>query len=322
MNTSTYQYYTAGAAGEFSYRNNLESYGRVRMRPRIVRGVTDPTVTLPTTILGHNFSTPFYITSCGRAQFTHPDGELGLLYLNAASTNQETLDANRGPGQVTFQQLLLDNNMTKTQEDFDRAKATGASAIALTVDSAMGTNRHRSWRFGVNGRRGGPADFFSWETYATYATMTDLPVILKGVQTVEDVREAVAHGVPAVILSNHDGRAVDSAPSPLEVAIEIYEESPEFFGQIEVLAEGGVRLGTDVLKLLALGVRAVGLGRPFYFANQCSADGVTRAADLLKYEIAHDAANIGLLDVHAIVHAINASYIKLGLASVHNGWYS
>lgn len=176
-----------------------------------VRGVTDPTVTLPTTILGHNFSAPFYITSCGRAQFTHPDGELGLLrganrsgllYLNAASTNQEALDANRGAGQVTFQQLLLDNNMTKTQEDFDRARATGASAIALTVDSAMGTNRHRSWRFGVNGRGGGPADFFSWETYATYTNMTDLPVILKGVQTVEDVREAVAHGVPAVILSN------------------------------------------------------------------------------------------------------------------------
>lgn len=69
------------------------------------------------------------------------------------------------------------------------------------------------------------------------------------------------------------------------MAIEIYEESPELFGQIEVLAEGGARFGTDILKLLALGVRAVGLGRPFYFANQYSADGVTRAADLLKYEV-------------------------------------
>lgn len=73
--------------------------------------------------------------------------------------------------------------------------------------------------------------------------------------------------------------------SPLEVAIEIYEASPELFGQIEVLAEGGVRFGTDVLKLLALGVRAIGLGSPFYFANQYSADGVTRAADLIRYEV-------------------------------------
>lgn len=155
-----------------------------------VSGVTDPTVTLPTTILGHNFSAPFYITSCGRAQLTNPDGELallrganrsGLLYLNAASTDQESLNANRGDGQVTFQQLFLDNNMNRTREDFDRARA-------------MGTNRHRSWRFGVNGRGGGPADYFSWETYAANVSMTDLPVILKGVQT-------VAHGVPAVILS-------------------------------------------------------------------------------------------------------------------------
>lgn len=69
------------------------------------------------------------------------------------------------------------------------------------------------------------------------------------------------------------------------MAIEIHEESPELFGKIEVLAEGGARFGTDVLKLLALGVRAVGLGRPFYFANQYSADGVTRAGDLLKYEV-------------------------------------
>jgi isopentenyl diphosphate isomerase/L-lactate dehydrogenase-like FMN-dependent dehydrogenase len=69
------------------------------------------------------------------------------------------------------------------------------------------------------------------------------------------------------------------------VAIEIYKESPELFGKIEVLAKGGARFGTDILKLLALGVCAVGLGRPLYFANQYSADGVTRAADLLKYKV-------------------------------------
>lgn len=83
----------------------------------------------------------------------------------------------------------------------------------------------------------------------------------------------------------HGGRGVDTAPSPLEVALEIYDEEPELFDQIEVLAEGGIRYGSDVLKLLALGVRAVGLGRPFYFANQYSEDGVARAADLLKHEV-------------------------------------
>ncbi|POS70506.1 FMN-dependent dehydrogenase [Diaporthe helianthi] len=154
--------------------------------------------------------------------------------------------------------------MTRTQEIFDRAKAMGASAIALTVDSAMGTNRHRSWRLGVNERHEGGVDFFSWETYAAYTNMTDLPVILKGAQTVEDVREAAAHKVPAVILSNV---SFLSLFCPCFVALPY---------------------------LHFLTCDNSGFGRPFYFANQYSADGVTRAADLLKYEIAHDAANIGL----------------------------
>ncbi|KAK2615103.1 hypothetical protein N8I77_001879 [Diaporthe amygdali] len=326
MNLTTYQFFTAGAAGEWSYRNNLEAFGRVKMRPRVVRGVRTPNETLGTSILGHNFSAPFYITACGRAQLTHPDAELGLLrgaaragilYIGAASTNWESVDANRAEGQVTFQQWYMSSNLTKVQADFDRAKAAGSSAIALTVDSPAISNRIRSWRWGLNDRDSATA-FLDWDTYATFTNMTDLPIILKGVQTVEDVREAAAHGVPAVILSNHGGRGVDTAPSPLEVALEIYDEEPELFDQIEVLAEGGIRYGTDVLKLLALGVRAVGLGRPFYFANQYSEDGVARAADLLKHEIAHDAANIGLSDIHDI----NASYIKLGLPSTYNGWYT
>ncbi|KAL1868137.1 hypothetical protein Daus18300_006119 [Diaporthe australafricana] len=316
MNLTTYQFFTSGAGGEWSYRNNLEAFGRVKMRPPgSVRGVRSPNETLGTNILGHNFSAPFYITACGRAQLTHPDAELGLLrgaaragilYVGAASTDWEGVDANRADGQVTFQQWYLRSNLTIVQADFDRAKAAGSSAIALTVDSPAIPARIRAWRWGLNDRDSATA-FLDWDLYAKFASMTDLPIILKGVQTVEDVREAAAHGVPAVILSNHGGRGVDTSPSPLEVALEIQEEDPELFNQIEVLAEGGARYGTDVLKLLALGVRAVGLGRPFYFANQYSEDGVARAADLLKHEIAHDAANIGLSNIHDI----NASYVSL-----------
>lgn len=175
-----------------------------------VRGVRTPNETLGTSILGHNFSAPFYITACGRAQLTHPDAELGLLrgaaragilYIGAASTNWESVDANRTEGQVTFQQWYMSSNLTKVQADFDRAKAAGSSAIALTVDSPAISNRIRSWRWGLNDRDSATA-FLDWDTYATFANMTDLPIILKGVQTVEDVREAAVHGVPAVILSN------------------------------------------------------------------------------------------------------------------------
>lgn len=87
--------------------------------------------------------------------------------------------------------------------------------------------------------------------------MTSLPIILKGIQNVEDARAAVDHGVPAIILSNHGARNLDGSPSSLEVAIEIHEQDPDIFTQTEVLADGGVRYGTDALRLLALGVKAV-----------------------------------------------------------------
>jgi isopentenyl diphosphate isomerase/L-lactate dehydrogenase-like FMN-dependent dehydrogenase len=130
--------------------------------------------------------------------------------------------------------------------------------------------------------------------------MTSLPIIPKGIQTVEDAREAVNQGVKAIFLSNHGGRQVDTSPSSLEVALEIYNEDPEVFQQIEVYADGGVRYGTDVLKLLALGVRAVGVGRPFMYANIYGAEGVARATEMLKYEILNDAANLGVADLKKI----------------------
>jgi isopentenyl diphosphate isomerase/L-lactate dehydrogenase-like FMN-dependent dehydrogenase len=127
-----------------------------------------------------------------------------------------------------------------------------------------------------------------------------LPIIPKGIQTVEDAREAVKNGAKAIFLSNHGGRQLDTSPSALEVALEIYQEEPKIFKQVEVYADGGVRYGIDVLKLLALGVRAVGVGRPFMYANAYGVDGVAKAIDILKYELLNDAANLGVGDLKKI----------------------
>lgn len=102
----------------------------------------------------------------------------------------------------------------------------------------------------------------TWDTYAAIKKATKLPVIPKGITTVEDAKLAIKAGAPAIYLSNHGGRQLDGSPSPFEIALEIYEEAPEIFKKVEVWADSGVRYGTDVLKLLALGVKAVGLGRP------------------------------------------------------------
>ena len=141
---------------------------------------------------------------------------------------------------------------------------------------------------------------YTWDYYKKLTKMTDLPIVLKGIGSVESAKQAVEHGVPAIILSNHGGRQVDGAQSSLETALEIHREAPEIFEQIEVWADGGVRYGSDVLKLLALGVRAVGLGRPFMYANVFGQEGVQQVIEQLKYEIAIDAANIGVADLKKI----------------------
>lgn len=136
--------------------------------------------------------------------------------------------------------------------------------------------------------------------------MTQLPIILKGIMSVEDAKMAVQHGAPAIILSNHGGRQLDGSPSALEVALDIHNEAPEIYQQIEVYADGGVRYGTDVLKLLSLGVKAVGLGRPFMYANVFGVEGVTHAIRILKRQIAVDAANLGVTDLRKL----DASYVS------------
>lgn len=127
--------------------------------------------------------------------------------------------------------------------------------------------------------------------------------------TVEDAQAAVSNGAKAIILSNHGGRQLDGSLSSLEVALEIHEQAPEVFTQIEVYADGGVRYGADALKLLSLGVKAVGLGRPFMYANAYGTEGVEKAIQLLKHEIAIDAANLGVGDLKKI----DASYVSSDL---------
>ncbi|CAH0053622.1 unnamed protein product [Clonostachys solani] len=312
LSDANYTYYRNGAAGEWSYRQNLELFQQYRLRPRTMIDVTKVQDSLPTTILGHNFSAPFYITPCARAGYAHPDAELnlvkaageqGLLYIPShyASKTIEEIAEVKKEGQVLFQQVYLNSNHTRTQVEFDRAKAAGYKAIVFTVDAPAPGNRQRALRFGV-GSSNTEFTLITWDYYKNLTTLTDLPILLKGIQTVDDARLALENGVPGIILSNHGGRQLDTARSSLEVALEIHNEEPELFKKLEIFADGGVRYGNDALKLLALGVKAVGVGRPFMYANIYGQEGVEKAIELLKTEIAVDSANLGVADLKKIDH--------------------
>jgi isopentenyl diphosphate isomerase/L-lactate dehydrogenase-like FMN-dependent dehydrogenase len=203
------------------------------------------------------------------------------------------------PSLLTHPLSIDPSNDTKTLQQIRQAEKNNFQAIILTVDSAADGDRHRAARFGVTS---GDTAYSSitWEKYDWLRQQTPLPIVPKGIQTVEDALLAAQHRVPALFLSNHGGRQVDGSPSMLEVAIEIRERAPHLFDELEIWADGGVRYGADVVKLLALGVRAVGIGRPFMFANIFAEKGVERAAQILKREVAIDAANVGIGDLKNI----------------------
>lgn len=184
MNTSAYTYYRNGAAGEWSYRNNLEVFSRYRLRPRVLRDITNIEASMPTTILGHNFSAPFFISPCARGGYANEDGELGLvkgagegniLYMTSlySSKSLEDIHAARpnGSEQVLFQQVYLDGDMNDTQVLFKRIESLGAKAIVLTVDSPGDGVRHRAARYGV-----GSADvnlsLLTWDLFQQLSNMT------------------------------------------------------------------------------------------------------------------------------------------------------
>lgn len=318
-----YTYYRNGAAGEWSYRNNLEAYNRYRFKPRMMVDITGIQSSFQTTILGYNFSAPFYICPCAKAEFGHPDAEMGLvkgagtgeiLYIPSrySSMTMEEIAAEAAPGQTLFAQLKLSNDDDKNQKLFDRAEAAGYKAIVWTIDAPGGSSRQRAQRFDV----GASEEFISqtWDDLDKYRNMTSLPIGIKGILTAADARIAVERGVPLIVLSNHGGRNLDGSPSPLEVALEIYENDPSIFEQAEILADGGVRYGTDVLKLLSLGVKAVGIGRPFMYSNVFGQAGVEKVVDIMKTEVAGDGANIGL----ASLQSITPDYVNWN----PNYWYS
>ncbi|KAH7083496.1 FMN-dependent dehydrogenase [Paraphoma chrysanthemicola] len=309
---SNYTYYRNGAAGEWSYRNNLEVFQRFRLRPRVLVDITGVESTFSTTLLGYNFSAPFFISPCARGGNAHPDAEWNLvkgagqgniLYMPSLYSSkpwQSIYPQRNSTGQVLFQQVYLDDpSINATRTLFKNIETAGAKAIVLTVDSPGDGVRHRAARYGAGSANTG-LSFFTWEYYQELQSLTKLPLIPKGIQTVEDARLAVENGAKAIFLSNHGGRQLDTSPSSLEVALEIYQEAPEIFKQTEVYADGGVRYGIDVLKLLSLGVRAVGVGRPFMYANAYGVDGVKKVIDILKYELLNDAANLGVGDLKKV----------------------
>ncbi|KAJ5941786.1 hypothetical protein N7516_001954 [Penicillium verrucosum] len=229
-----------------------------------------------------------------------------------AHLDEQRLLSNQSPSNLSFQ-LYVPVDRTRAKSLIQRVKAAGYQSLWVTVDtSTLGKRTADRYlqaqenldaglaedareihgendfapAFGGRQVPGSVDGGLTWEDLDWISSEWGGPLVLKGIQSVEDVKLAVQHGVQGVLLSNHGGRQIHSAPSSLMTLLEIRTYYPEAFDKLRVFVDGGLRDGADVLKALCLGATAVGVGRPYYYALAAyGAEGVERCTDIIAEEL-------------------------------------
>jgi isopentenyl diphosphate isomerase/L-lactate dehydrogenase-like FMN-dependent dehydrogenase len=276
-----WDYYAGGSDDEVTLRANESAFDALRLRARVlvdVTGTTPKTSTLETPI-----SMPILTAPTAYQAMAHPDGELAtaraaaaagtimIASINSNYTLEEIAAAADGPKWLQF--YIYGGDLEKSVPLLQRAEAAGYGAIVLTVDRPVFGNRERDLRNdfslppGIRAANFDNADRkalsmpceITWATVEQLQQATALPVILKGILTAEDAVRAVEHGVAGIMVSNHGGRQLDGVCAGIEALPEVVEAVAD---RCEVFCDGGIRRGTDVVKALALGARAVLVGRP------------------------------------------------------------
>jgi isopentenyl diphosphate isomerase/L-lactate dehydrogenase-like FMN-dependent dehydrogenase len=307
-------YFAGGAGDERTLRENVEAFGRWRLRPRVLVDVG--AVSTATTVMGTEASMPVLVAPVAVQRLAHPEGECGMaraaaaagtiMCLSTIATARPSEVAEAAPEGKRWFQLYCFRDRAVTQALIDEAEAAGFGAIVLTVDAPHGGRRERDLRTGfqvppevtvpsvvaaVGSRKPMTIrDVFdlvdptlTWADLERLASSCGLPVLVKGILTAEDARLAVEHGADGVVVSNHGGRQLDGVASSIEALGEVVEAVD---GRVEVLMDGGVRRGTDVLIALALGARAVLVGRPALWGLAVGGeDGARRVLEILREEL-------------------------------------
>ncbi|KAK0136513.1 Hydroxyacid oxidase 1 [Merluccius polli] len=318
---AVYDYYRSGADQQQTLADNTAAFNRWRLRPQVLRDVS--VVDLSCSVLGQALSMPLCVAATAMQRMAHADGEMAtarackqaqtgmMLSSWATSTIEEVSLA--GEGGVLWLQLYIYKDRELTLSLVRRAEDAGYKAIFVTVDTpylgkrlddvrnrfklpshlSMSNFSTESMSFseGSYGNDSGLAVYvakaidptLSWDDITWLKKQTRLPVVVKGILTGEDAKQAVSHGVDGILVSNHGGRQLDGVTATLDALEEVVHSVQ---GHCEVYLDGGVRRGTDVLKALALGAKTVFVGRPVLWGLACQGErGVTDVLTLLKEEL-------------------------------------
>ncbi|MBM3176828.1 MAG: alpha-hydroxy-acid oxidizing protein [Bacteroidetes bacterium] len=317
--TIAYDYYRSGAWDEVTLKSNRESYEKLKIHYRVLVDVADRD--LSTTVFGQKISFPIMVAPTAFHKLAHPDGELAtaraavntgtIMTLSSLSTT--TIEEVAAATNKNFWfQLYINKNREYTRDLVARAESAGAKALVVTVDTPMWGRRERDVRNGFHlppglsainlvkydkdavakGQTGaGLGQSFAWMLDATLqwkdmdwlAGITKLPIIIKGVCRADDARIALQHGVKGIVVSNHGGRQMDSAPATIDVLPSIVDAVGN---DLTVLMDGGIRRGLDAMKAIAQGAKAVLVGRPVLWGLAAGGQvGVEKALTILRTEL-------------------------------------
>ncbi len=319
-----YDYIAGGATDEISVDRNRRAFASWALRPRVLRDVS--ALDLSTTVLGTRVNLPVMIAPCGGHKRAHPEGEIatyraaaacGTVLAVSANSNTSFEDLAKAASGHLWIQMYPFRDKQLNQEWLDRARDAGYKAVVVTLDSQWPPKRERNIRNhyqrtrGVNypqangetprpaGRAGEGSDpAATWKDLEWIKSASDLPVISKGVMTGEDVELCAEAGADGVIVSNHGGRHLDNTLATIEVLSEAVAAAR---GKLEVYLDGGIRRGADVVKAIALGAKAVFIGRPLFWGLAVNGEkGVVRVLEILREEIEITMAKCGRPTIRSI----------------------
>jgi isopentenyl diphosphate isomerase/L-lactate dehydrogenase-like FMN-dependent dehydrogenase len=325
LEPGAYGYFSGGAGDELTMADNLAAYRRWQFRPRVLVDVSH--VSTATTVLGRQIALPVLVAPVAWQRAAHPDGEGATARATAAAGTimclstfaNATLAEIAASGAARWFQLYVPRDPGLAAETIGAAVAHGFEALVLTVDTPVIGRRERDFRTGFVVQHPPGLDWVrvaqltphgvgelvspavTWDDVERFAELSSLPVVLKGIMTPEDARLACEHGAAGIVVSNHGGRQLDGVPATLDVLEEVVEAVD---GRLEVLLDGGIRRGADAVKALALGARAVLIGRPAVWGLTVAGEqGVRHVLELLRAEIALALQLLGCPDVAAVTRA-------------------
>jgi 4-hydroxymandelate oxidase len=320
--SNAYDFFRTGSGPEVTIDANVAAWRALRFLPRVLNDMS--TVRLATSVLGASIDVPMLIAPMSLQRMAHPDAELGMARATAAAGTIMLVSMGTTipldqlaavPGYRFWMQLYALRDRAAAEDLVRQAVEAGAGAFVLTVDAVVSGDRTSPIQRWPKGGLIYPpgvtealvrSDAFvydvdlmlTWDYVRWLASLSSVPVVLKGVMHPDDARRAADEGIRALVVSNHGGRVLDSALSTAEALEGVVSAVGD---DLEVYVDSGIRRGGDVLKALALGARAVLVGRPVLWGLAAGGEmGATHALRVLREELAIDASLTGVQDVTRI----------------------